>query len=125
MEGDRAAAKLLAVQLDPVLPLREAADLEPSFAAVVSAGAKAGIRMVDPLTSVFVTGPAISLWSANAGIKALIDALNIVYGEKEKRGFFKLNALSLTFTVGIIASAPWWLCRSCWIMWVSAVSRKR
>ena len=51
----------------------------------------------------FFTGLAISLWSANAGIKALIDALNVVYGEKEKRGFFKLNALSLTFTVGIIA----------------------
>jgi membrane protein len=50
-----------------------------------------------------LTGLAISLWSANAGIKALIDALNVVYGEKEKRGFFKLNALSLTFTVGIIA----------------------
>ena len=51
----------------------------------------------------FFTGLAIALWSANAGIKALIDALNVVYGEKEKRGFFKLNALSLTFTVGIIA----------------------
>jgi membrane protein len=51
----------------------------------------------------FFTGLAISLWSANAGIKALVDALNIVYGEKEKRGFIKLNALSLTFTVGIIA----------------------
>ena len=55
------------------------------------------------LGATFFTGLAISLWSANAGIKALIDALNIVYGEKEKRGFFKLNALSLTFTVGIIA----------------------
>ncbi|MFL5047837.1 MAG: YihY/virulence factor BrkB family protein [Xanthobacteraceae bacterium] len=48
----------------------------------------------------FFTGLAISLWSANAGIKALFDALNIVYGEKEKRSFIKLNAVSLAFTVG-------------------------
>ena len=51
----------------------------------------------------FVVGLAISLWSANAAMKALFDTLNIVYGEQEKRGFFKLNAISLSFTVaGII-----------------------
>jgi putative tryptophan/tyrosine transport system substrate-binding protein len=53
MERAREVAKHLGIQLDPVLPLREAADLEPSFAALVNAGAKAAIRMVDPLTSVF------------------------------------------------------------------------
>src|SRR5213080_1547871 len=35
----------------------------------------------------FLIGLAIALWSANAGIKALFDALNVVYGEKEKRSF--------------------------------------
>jgi membrane protein len=29
----------------------------------------------------FVSGLAVSLWSANGGIKALFDALNVVYGE--------------------------------------------
>ncbi|TWA92607.1 YihY family inner membrane protein [Bradyrhizobium stylosanthis] len=48
----------------------------------------------------FATGLVISLWSANAAIKSLFDTLNIVYGEQEKRGFFKLNAISLGFTVG-------------------------
>ncbi len=43
-----------------------------------------------------------SLWSANAGMKAFFDALNIIYGETEKRGFLKLNALSLAFTTGAI-----------------------
>lgn len=43
-----------------------------------------------------------ALWSANAGVKALFDALNVAYGEDEKRGFFKLNAISLVFTAGII-----------------------
>jgi membrane protein len=47
----------------------------------------------------FVIGLAVALWSANAAMKSLFDTLNIVYGEKEKRGFFKLNAISLAFTV--------------------------
>jgi membrane protein len=52
----------------------------------------------------FLIGLGIALWSANAGIKALIDALNIVYEEDEKRGFFKLNLVALAFTVGTILS---------------------
>jgi membrane protein len=49
-------------------------------------------------------GLAISLWSANAGMKALFDALNVAYQEEEKRGFFKLNALSLLFTLGALVA---------------------
>ncbi|MCC8939629.1 YihY/virulence factor BrkB family protein [Bradyrhizobium sp. Arg68] len=51
----------------------------------------------------FVIGLAVSLWSANAAMKSLFDTLNIVYGEKEKRGFVTLNAVSLSFTVAAIA----------------------
>ena len=47
-------------------------------------------------------GVAVSLWSANAGMKALFDALNVVYGEEEKRSFLKLNAISLAFTIGAL-----------------------
>jgi membrane protein len=36
-------------------------------------------------------------------MKSLFDTLNIVYGEQEKRGFVKLNAISLSFTVAAIA----------------------
>jgi membrane protein len=50
----------------------------------------------------FFAGLAISLWSANAGMKAMFDALNIVYDEEEKRSFLKLNLVSLTFTAGAI-----------------------
>jgi membrane protein len=42
----------------------------------------------------------IALWSANGGVKAIFDALNVVYHENEKRSFIGLNALSLTFTLG-------------------------
>ncbi|HKP27321.1 MAG TPA: YihY/virulence factor BrkB family protein [Dongiaceae bacterium] len=50
----------------------------------------------------FFGGLLASLWSSNAAIKALFDALNVVYGEKEKRNFFRLTLLSLTFTAGMI-----------------------
>jgi membrane protein len=50
----------------------------------------------------FLTGLLLSLWSANAGMKALFDALNIVYDETEKRSFFRLNIISLEFTFGAI-----------------------
>ena len=52
----------------------------------------------------FITGLAVALWSANAGMKAIIDALNVVYDEKEKRSFVKLNLLSLLFTLVAILS---------------------
>jgi membrane protein len=45
-------------------------------------------------------GLATSLWSANAAMKSLFDTLNIVHGEDEKRGFVKLNVISLGFTIG-------------------------
>ncbi|MCG7393463.1 YihY/virulence factor BrkB family protein [Microvirga sp. ACRRW] len=47
----------------------------------------------------FIFGLAISLWSANAGMKAVFDALNIVNDEEEKRSFIRLNMTSLTFTL--------------------------
>ncbi|MBL9034966.1 MAG: YihY/virulence factor BrkB family protein [Rhodospirillaceae bacterium] len=50
----------------------------------------------------FLLGLATSLWTANAGVKAMFDALNVVYGERERRGFVRLNLLSLLFTVGLL-----------------------
>jgi membrane protein len=50
----------------------------------------------------FGIGLLVSLWSANAGIKSLFDALNLVYNEEEERGLIKLNLVSLTFTVAAI-----------------------
>lgn len=48
----------------------------------------------------FLAGLLVSLVSANSGTKGLFDALNVVYEEKEKRGFIRLNAISLCFTIG-------------------------
>lgn len=40
-----------------------------------------------------------SLWSANAGIKAAFDGLNVAYGERERRSVIALNVESLIFTL--------------------------
>ncbi|WP_274628089.1 YihY/virulence factor BrkB family protein [Arvimicrobium flavum] len=50
----------------------------------------------------FVSGLVIALWSANSGVKALFDAMNIAYDETEKRGFIRLNLWSGFFTLGAI-----------------------
>ena len=41
----------------------------------------------------------LSLWGANAGTKAIFDALNIIYKEREKRSFLELTFKSLLFTI--------------------------
>jgi membrane protein len=42
------------------------------------------------------------LWSASAGVRAVIEALNIAYDEREARGFVKLRLVSLAFTLGAV-----------------------
>ena len=68
------------------------------------------------LGTAFLFSFVLALWSANGGMKAIIDALNVCYEEKEERGFFKLNAVSLAFTfgglvaiataIGLVVAAP-------------------
>src|SRR5262245_52741371 len=57
------------------------------------------------LTFGFLLGLGIALWSANAGMKSIFDALNIIYDEDEKRGLIRLNLESLAFTICAIAGA--------------------
>jgi membrane protein len=45
------------------------------------------------------------LWSVSSGVQGLIKGLNVVYDERETRGFLKLRGLSLLFTVGAIVVA--------------------
>jgi membrane protein len=52
-----------------------------------------------------IFGIAVSLWSANAGVKAIFDALNVAYEEDEKRGFFALTLQSLLFTLAAVIGA--------------------
>ena len=54
------------------------------------------------LSLAFVFGLLLSIWSANAGVKALFKGLNVAYEETESRGFVRLNLVSLAFTLGTV-----------------------
>jgi len=51
----------------------------------------------------FLVGILIALGSANSGIAALFDALNVVYNEREKRSLVQFYATTLLFTFAAIA----------------------
>lgn len=71
--------------------------VEDQVARVVSNGNTA-------LGATFLFGLVLAVWSANAGVKSIFDALNVAYEEREKRSFVRLNLISLAFTVGGIAA---------------------
>ncbi len=52
-----------------------------------------------------IVGLVLALWSASAGVKHLIAAINVAYDEDESRGFFKLRGLALGMTLGAILVA--------------------
>ena len=52
----------------------------------------------------FIAGILVSLWSAMGGAKAMIDALNVIYEQKEGRNLIKLNLVALVFTLAGFAA---------------------
>jgi len=47
-------------------------------------------------------GIGAALWSASSGFGHLIEGLNIAYDEKESRGFVRVRATALAFTLGFL-----------------------
>ena len=45
------------------------------------------------------------LWSVSSGVQGLVKSLNMIYDERETRGFAKLRGLSLLLTLGAIVVA--------------------
>jgi membrane protein len=74
-----------------------AAEILKSQTELVAAGAQ------HDLTFYIAFSILVSVWSANAGMKALIEALNHIYGVEETRNFVVYNLLSLLFTFGAFA----------------------
>ncbi|HEY2248270.1 MAG TPA: YihY/virulence factor BrkB family protein [Bradyrhizobium sp.] len=52
----------------------------------------------------FIFGLLLAVWSANAGMKAIIDALNVAYETEERRSWIRLNLISIAFTVAALAA---------------------
>jgi virulence factor BrkB len=53
----------------------------------------------ETLGTTFVVGLLIALVSANSGMAALFDALNVVYDEREKRSLVRFYAITFLFTL--------------------------
>jgi membrane protein len=51
-----------------------------------------------------VVGILVSLWSAMSGVKAMIDALNVIYEQQESRSIVRLNLIALAFTLAGFAA---------------------
>jgi membrane protein len=47
-------------------------------------------------------GFLLALWGASKGVKAIMEAMNIAYGEEEKRGIFRYNLVALALTLFMI-----------------------
>jgi len=54
----------------------------------------------ETLGTAFIVGVLVALGSANSGIAALFDALNVVYDEREKRSLVHFYATTFLFTIG-------------------------
>jgi membrane protein len=74
---------------------REAVDLLQGQArSVARAGGAAGIAAV--------TGLVVALWISSRGMAALMEGLNIVYGERERRGLVRSNLMAVALTLGML-----------------------
>ena len=79
--------------LDGVLPDEGLRLIKEQLAAVTD-------KQGGALTTGLLISLAIAFWSANTGMKAIIEALNIAYEEREKRSFVRLTLVSFAFTIG-------------------------
>jgi membrane protein len=54
------------------------------------------------LTSLVAFG--IALWSANSGVKAMFEAMNVASDEEEKRSYLRVTAVTMAFTLATFAA---------------------
>jgi membrane protein len=81
--------------MESFIPPEAAKLIGDQLAAVVQASnSKLGVGLI--------IGLGIALWSANYGTTALMSALNVAYGEKEKRGTLEYWMHSLLLTASLI-----------------------
>ncbi len=95
LAGDPAQLREQLEDLDGFLPpaLLELVDIE--LQRLIS-------QRTDTLSLTFATTFAIAIYIVNSAVQGLFDALNVIYGEREKRGWIRLYATSLFFTFGAL-----------------------
>lgn len=85
----------IAAQLDDVTILLPQAARE----LIREQAVRLALQTATSLSLTFLVSFLVAVWSANAAMKAIFDALNIIYGVRERRGFVRLNLVSLGMTL--------------------------
>ena len=94
--ADPAAVQAQFASLQGVIPAEAWRLLDDQLSAVMStASRRLGLGAA--------VGLVIALYSAGAGVRALMTALNIAYNEQEKRSFVRFYVIAFLFTIGITA----------------------
>jgi membrane protein len=73
-------------------------------AAIYDQMAKLAARSPRTLSVEATIGIIAAIWAATKGMKALITGLSLAFGQKETRGFIRLNVTAFLFTMGAIVS---------------------
>ena len=98
---------LYGLAFDPQQVARQAAAFSamlPPEAAAVVLGQLHDLVQTDRNALGFgaLAGLLLALWSASAGVRTLMEALNIAWHEEERRGFFRFYATALLLTLSAI-----------------------
>src|SRR6516162_10085514 len=59
-------------------------------------------KNIGTLSTAFLIGLLVSMWSANSGVSALFDALNVVHGKTEERSLLQFYATTFAVTLGAV-----------------------
>ena len=95
MFADPGQVEGLLQSVNSVLPAEAWAILQSQITSVITAP-NAGLGLG------IAIGLLIALWSAGAGIRAVMRAMNIAYGEKEKRNVATFYAMASAMTLAVI-----------------------
>lgn len=93
--ADPQEVKRVLADLTDVLPESTAMFVESNVLRVFESG-RTSLGVATAVSTI------VALWSASAGAKALITAIDLAYGEEETRSFFLLRGVALATTLGII-----------------------
>jgi membrane protein len=94
--ADPAAVEQHLAALGGILPGAAADLLSNQLESIARSGAG--------LSYAFALSVAFAWWSAASSMKVLMEALNIVYGETERRGLLRFNLQALLLTLGAMAT---------------------
>ena len=102
-----AGVALLGLVLDPATLLEQSAwflDILPEGAEQIVVGQLQEVAGAEPtgLELAALLSLAIALWSASAAVGGVIQGLNVIYEEDEKRGYVTVKALTIALTIFIV-----------------------